>query len=220
MTSVLRIAAILLCHAAVYAQTALPVKEWKASSETPFVLYLSGDGGFNSFSTSLCTAISKAGYSITSVNARSYFWNKKTPEQTAQDVLAYLTQQLAGRKNQQVVLAGYSFGADVLPFIVNKLPGSFQKNLISVLLVAPSTSTDFEVHLSDLLGSGAKRSMDVVAETNRMNIPRTTTFFGSDDTGFPVQSVRLRNYHNEVLPGGHHFEGNAENVARTMLKYF
>ncbi len=199
---------------------ALPVKEWTATGELPFVLYLSGDGGFNSFSTNLCAALSKAGYSTTAVNSRSYFWNQKTPNQTAQDVTAYLNQQLPGRKNQQLVLVGYSFGADVLPFIVNKLPESLKKNLISVILLAPSTSTDFEVHLSDLLGSGAKRNMDVVAETNRMNLPKTTTIFGSDDTGFPVQEIKLKNYRNEVLPGGHHFEGNPDNVVKTMLKYF
>jgi type IV secretory pathway VirJ component len=53
-------------------------KRWNTTAETPFVLYISGDGGFNTFSTALCNAISKEGYSITAVNAKSYFWEKNT----------------------------------------------------------------------------------------------------------------------------------------------
>lgn len=59
----------------------LPVKEWSSTSQTPFVLYMSRDGGFNNFSTELCTAINKAGYCITAVSAKSYFRDRKTPEQ-------------------------------------------------------------------------------------------------------------------------------------------
>ena len=185
--------------APVFAQTNnLPVKEWAPSSQTPFVLYISGDGGFNDFSTELCTAINKAGYNITAINAKSYFWDKKTPEQTATDITAYLSKQFQNRKNQQLVLAGYSFGADVMPFTVNKLPDSIKKKLISVVMLAPSASTDFEIHWADMLGNNKKRSMDIVAEINRMAVKKTVTIFGSDENNFPVKDIKLKNYSNEI----------------------
>jgi type IV secretory pathway VirJ component len=198
----------------------LPVKEWSSASQTPFVLYISGDGGFNNFSTDLCAAINKAGYSITAVSARSYFRDKKTPDQTATDITAYLQKQFQNRKNQELVLAGYSFGADVLPFIVNKLPDSIKRKLISVVMLSPSTSTDFEVHWSDIFGGNKKRNMDVVAEINKMGLQKIVTLFGSDEDDFPVKDIKLRNYINENLPGGHHFDGNTEEVVKTLMKYF
>lgn len=198
----------------------LPVKEWGSASQTAFILYISGDGGFNNFSTELCTAINKAGYNITAINAKSYFWDKKTPEQTAKDITAYLGKLFQNRKNQQLVLAGYSFGADVMPFIVNKLPDSIKKKLVGIVLLSPSTSTDFEVHWSDIFGGSKKRNMDVVAEINKMNTLKTTTIFGSDEGDFPVKDIKLKNYGNENLPGGHHFDGNTGEVAKTMMKYF
>ena len=203
------------------AQTnALPVKEWSCTAETPFILYITGDGGFNNFSTDLCAAINKSGYAVTSINAKSFFWDKKTPEQTTTAILSYLTKQFNSRKNQQLVLAGFSFGADVMPFIVNRLPDTIREKLVSVVLLSPSASTDFEVHWSDIFGGNKKRSMDVVAEINKMSVPKATTIFGSDETDFPVKTIKLKNYINEILSGGHHFEGNTVEVAKTMMQHF
>ena len=60
----------------------LPTKEWITNShDKPLIFYISGDGGFNKFSTALCESFSKKGYDVCALNARSYFNNKKTPEQ-------------------------------------------------------------------------------------------------------------------------------------------
>ncbi|MET0298145.1 MAG: AcvB/VirJ family lysyl-phosphatidylglycerol hydrolase [Flavitalea sp.] len=102
------------------AQTdALPLKEWSGDAGHPMLIYISGDGGFNKFTMSLCESLNKQGYAITAINAKSYFWVKKTPQQTAASLEKYLQQQLADRKNQEWIFAGYSFGADVMPFVIN-----------------------------------------------------------------------------------------------------
>ncbi|MBS1921570.1 MAG: virulence factor family protein [Bacteroidetes bacterium] len=199
----------------------LPTKEWNAGAYNPYVLYISGDGGFNRFSTDLCTDMNKAGYGVTAINAKSYFWDKKTPEETATAIQSYLARVFKNRLNQQLVLVGYSFGADVMSFIVNRLPASMQIKLVSVILLAPSTSTDFEIHWSDIFGGHIKRSMDVVEEINKMNVARTVIILGEDDMEyFPVNKVRLKNFVSEILPGSHHFSGDTDKVAGTMMKYF
>jgi type IV secretory pathway VirJ component len=198
----------------------LPVKEWSSSSAAPVVLYITGDGGINSFSTDLCNALQQGGYSVTAVNAKSYFWDKKTPEQTVADIKNYLAPRFSKRINQQLVLVGYSFGADVMPFIVNKLPDELKSRLMSVVLLSPSTSTDFEIHLWDMFGGSKKRSMDVVAEINRMGTIKTTTIFGADEDDFPVKNITLKNYSNLYLPGGHHFGGNSVELAKIMIGRF
>ncbi len=157
----------------VFSQTGnLPVKEWTDPANKPFILYISGDGGFNNFSTGLCNELNRSGYNVTAINAKTYFWEKRTAEQSALDIASYLDKKMAGRNNQQLVLAGYSFGADVLPFIVNKLPEAMKKKLVSVVLLSPSTTTDFEIHWADIFGISKKRSIDVVAEINRMGFLR------------------------------------------------
>ena len=198
----------------------LPVKEWKSTTEKPLVLFICGDGGINAFTTGLCNTMNTEGYSIAVLNSKSYFWSKKTPEETTSDICSYLEKELQNRSKRQFILAGYSFGADIIPFIINRLPEKLKTELASVVLLSPSGSTDFEVHYSDMLGIGKKRNMDVIAEVNRMGSVKIATLFSSDDHIFPPNDIYLKNYSTETLPGGHHFEGNSNQVAYSMMKYF
>ncbi|MBS1656425.1 MAG: virulence factor family protein, partial [Bacteroidetes bacterium] len=131
----------------------------------------------------------------------------------------YLESKLNGRKNQQFILIGYSFGADVTPFIVNKFAAGIKSKLLSVILMGPSTSTDFEIHWTDILGGNKKRDMDVVAEVNNMGSQPVTIISGSDETSFPYGAIKLKKYSHEVLPGGHHFEGNTKEVVSAILRH-
>jgi len=197
----------------------LPLKEWNTSVDKPLVFYISGDGGYTSFSEGVCATINKGGYMVASLNSKSYFDDKKTPRQTTDDFVNYLNDKINKRKDQQFILIGYSFGADITPFVVNLLPDSIKKKLISVILLSPSTSTDFETHVWDKLGLKKKRSMDVVAEVNKLGTMKTAIILGNDDD-FPINSIKLKNYVHELLPGGHHYEGNTDEVAKTVMKYF
>lgn len=54
------------------------IKEWDAAThEKPLLFYISGDGGFNKFSTSLCEALNKDDFDVIALNAKSYFYDKK-----------------------------------------------------------------------------------------------------------------------------------------------
>ncbi|MBX9784293.1 MAG: virulence factor family protein [Chitinophagaceae bacterium] len=204
-----------------FAGTDFAVKEWNAAANNkkPFVFYISGDGGLNSFSTAVCQSIFEKGYNITALNAKSYFWEKKTPETSAADITAYLQKKVTAADGK-IILIGYSFGADVLPFIINKLPDATRKKISSVVLLSPSASTDFEIHWSDILGGNKKRSMSVVEEMNKLNVPKTAALFGSDEKEFPVKDIKIKNFSSFYLPGGHHFEGNTEEVSKIMVGYF
>lgn len=200
----------------VAAQSSIPLKEWTNKSDSLLVFYISGDGGMNSFSTSLCNSINQSGHNITALDAKSYFWRKKTPEKSAADVAAYIQSQPSSR---QIVLIGYSFGADVLPFIVNRLPESVLRRVRSVIMLSPSTSTDFEVKLSGMLGFGGKGSWDVAAEIGRLRSQRNVIIAGSEEKS-DYANKKNRNYSFQTLPGGHHFGDNAADVSSTIISHF
>src|SRR5258708_9728087 len=108
---------------------------------------------------------------------------------------------MTGRKNQQVVMIGYSFGADVLPFILNRLPKEFHNRILVSFLMAPSESTDFEIHWSDIFGGHTKRSMDVLTELNKLVSDNIIIISASDDGHLPLTKISLKRYTHEVLPG-------------------
>lgn len=208
-----------LLPSSLFAQN-LPVQEWSATShDKPFIFYISGDGGLNKFSTDLCIALNKAGYEVVALNARAYFWDKKTPEKTATDVNNYLSRKLTGRKNQQVVLIGYSFGADVLPFIIDRLSKSMHENLRVSFMLASSGTTDFEIHWSDIMRENIKRSMDVVSEINKLTEDNIVIVTASNEHTLNLKEISLKKYTHEILPGGHHFDGDTEEVARVLLRH-
>ena len=197
----------------------LPLKEWKGYPEKPLVLYISGDGGLNRFSLNLCDFINQSGYSVTAIDAGSYFRQKKTPEQSVLDISTYLNQQFNLRSNQDLVFIGSSFGADVLPFIINQLPLSLKNKLGTTFLISPSTSTDFETHWTDRLGFPIKRSMDVVAEINKISGKKIITIFGEDESDFPEGEIKITRHLNIILPGGHHLNGDVEKLGRTIVEF-
>lgn len=202
------------------AQDALPIKTWTGSAGKPLIFYISGDGGLNQFSTDLSVGINRKGFSTIALNARSYFWNKKPAEQASRDIAAAIEREMVAGSHKTFVVVGYSFGADVLPFVVNRFPPALRRKLQSVVLISPSVSTDLQIHLLDMLTSSSRRNMDVVSEINRMGTLKTTIFFGSDEKDFPVSKITLANHDIEILPGGHHFEGNTSDLANYVVKSF
>lgn len=198
----------------------LPIKCWEGSASKELVFYITGDGGLNKFSTALSTFINQQGYNICVLDARSYFWSRKTPQKAAADIASVITGKLPPGGGYRFSIAGYSFGADVLPFIVNNLPVSLKSQLKSVTLLSPSTTTDFQVHILDMLGAGKRRGMDVVAAISQMQSPKTVILFGSDEKDFPVDKLTPANDKVLLLPGGHHFEGNTREVAELIIANF
>jgi|SoiMethySBSTD1v2_1073268.scaffolds.fasta_scaffold18364_8 type IV secretory pathway VirJ component len=204
-------------HSAAQTTDQFPVKEWRMDNATTYIFYICGDGGLNNFSIGLCNNLNKAGYDITALNAKSYFWEKKTPEESSDNIGGYLEKLLHGKSNCRIVMVGYSFGADVMPFIISKLPGTLKNKLAGVLLISPSQYTDFEIHWLDYLGVNKKRSMDVVDGINRMNVPRTMLFFGEDESGFPAdKAVKVDTLIK--IPGGHHFDHDSRRLADILIR--
>ena len=214
------IIALLFSRTAI-AQTDLPVRLLIAPDTTkPVIFYISGDGGWNDFSTSLVAAVHAKGYTVASLNAKSYFWEKRTPEEAAAAIGNYITSVIRPKAAQPIVLVGYSFGADVVPFIVKKMPADVSGKCRAVVLLSPSSSTDFEIHISELLGWGKKRKMDVVAAVNELTDIRISAVFGDDEKEFPITEIHNHHFLYRHLPGGHHYESNMNMVAAAVIAGF
>ncbi len=198
----------------------LPVREWNASvHDKPLLFYISGDGGLNKFSTGLCESFNQKGFDVVALNSRSYFYDKKTPEETAKDISDYLSGKLAGRANSKIVFIGYSFGADVLPFVLNRLSKNIAEKVEISFIMASSGSTDFEIHWLDMLGNGKKRSLGVVSEINKLQNEKIVIITGSDDNNLDIKQISLDKYTLVVLPGGHHFDNDIDEIVQKILRY-
>lgn len=193
------------------AQNNLPTQSFNSTDATkPLLIYISGDGGMNDFSKTLVQNVNAKGYPVIAFNAKTYFWTKQSPEAAAKDIAALITQNLALYKRNEVILMGYSFGADVLPFIINKMQDNVTGKIKKVVLLSPSKTTDFEVHL--FYGSSGQ---SVPAEINKLT-KSTLVFLGSAEKDTPEASITNKLATVVKLTGDHHYNNDLKTLAENI----
>ena len=197
----------------------LPVTSVKAKTDKQdkFVLFITGDGGYNSFSQKLVASYTANGFNVIALNSFKYFWKKKAPQETANDIAGLLNTYLNEWHKQKVVICGFSFGADVTPFIYTRLPADLRAKVTMLQLISPASFTDFEIHMMDMLGSGnGIRAMNVVSEANQVDIP-VICYYGEQEPEKPLAVIKKTNFSTVILPGGHHCEKSFPEIAKNAL---
>jgi len=213
------VVALVLSFKSIAAQEQLPIKTIASSDTTkPLVFYITGDGGWTGFSDAFLQSINKAGYPVLALNARKYFWKKKTPASTAAELSQLINKYMVQWKRDSLVLAGYSFGADVTPFLYNYAGAPFTKKVKLIVLMLPYTSTDFEVHLTEMIGIATHDTYSVVNEVNKLTRP-ILFILGTEKDQFPVHTLTNKNYVVITEDGGHHFDDDAGKVATQVLNH-
>jgi type IV secretory pathway VirJ component len=197
----------------------LPINEINSNTDQqkPFILYITGDGGWNKFSQRFAQIMADNGYPIISLNAAKYFWEKKSPEQTASDLSKLIKVYMKQWNRKEVILAGYSFGADVMPFAYTRLPGGIAALVKHVVLLSPSPNADFEIHLIVLLG-GKSNGPSVPSEINKITGKSILIVLADDDKDFPLDRLTIKNYSTIKLPGGHHYDGDVISVCTAIAR--
>jgi type IV secretory pathway VirJ component len=98
------------------------------------VIY-SGDGGWRDIDKQIGEVLAAGGMPVVGVDSLRYFWRRRTPKEVARDLPAILHhfEELWGTRG--AVLVGYSFGAGVLPFAVNRLAEAERARVVQVSLL-------------------------------------------------------------------------------------
>ncbi len=198
----------------------LPLTEVPAAGETrdALVVWITGDGGFGVTDKGVTARLAERGYPVAVLNSLHYFWKPKTPEIAAQDLTRILRAYQATWKKDRFVLIGYSLGADVLPFLVNRLPTDLADRIATVVLLGPSRTAHFEFHVTDWLGNFKRKSdRQVLPEVERLKGRNILAFYGEDekDTIGPDLANGLARV--IPLPGGHRIGGRYGSVADSIL---
>lgn len=196
----------------------VPAEQANAESRQGFMaVFLSGDGGWVGLDREVGDAIAKHGIPVVGLSSLRYFWTPRTPEGTAGDMTAILRHYLDAWKKEKAILIGYSFGADVLPFVVNRLPEDLKARIDRVVLLGPSTDAQFQFHLSNWFEGASRDSVPTLPEVRRMTGQKLLCIYGKEEGESlcplldPHLAVRI------PLPGGHHFDGNYPALAEKIL---
>jgi type IV secretory pathway VirJ component len=198
----------------------LPVTTVRASApETDtLALLLTGDGGWAGLDRELAARLAERGVSTVGFNSLRYFWHARTPEEAARDVARVLEHFLTDWKKSHFVLIGYSFGADIAPFIANRLPAQLRQRLLTVSLLGIESDADFEVSVADWIPGAASHGRAVRPELAAVVAPVLCIYGEGESTTIcpAAQSGRIR---GARIGSGHHFGGDYAAIADQILAY-
>ncbi len=199
-------------------KTSLPLTFYPSADTTkPLIFYISGDGGFNKFSTSFMQSLNKEGYAVIGLDAKDYFWNKKKPQEAATAIEEAINGSNKEWKKKNIVLIGYSFGADVSPFMLTHFSAALNNKINHLILLSPSAKTDFEIHVFQMLGWGKDAGESVPAEINKILKP-VTIIVGDGENEFPFDQLTIKNKRIIKMPGGHHYDGDVDALCKQVIQ--
>jgi type IV secretory pathway VirJ component len=198
----------------------LPVQEVHAAGTSEeFALLLTGDGGWAGLDQELAARLAASGVPTVGLNSLKYFWTERSPEETARDVARVLRHYFAAWNKQRVLLVGYSFGADVLPFVVNRLPPELRQKVVSVSLLGIDANASFEVRVADWVGAdnGGPATRPELAAVTKLPV---LCIYGDGESdsicpGLPAGGAITR----EQIGKGHHFSGEYDTLAERILAF-
>jgi hypothetical protein len=199
----------------------IPVVEVPANSAKQTVtIFYSGDGGWRDLDRTVAEEMAAFNYSVVGVDVLRYFWEYKTPEQVAADLSATMAYYRKYWGTKSFVLTGYSFGADILPAIYNRLPAPDKDDVRLLVLIALGKTADFEIHVSGWLGqSGGEQT--VSPELAQIPKNKVLCIYGVDEKD---ETACTNLQHNEAnileLSGGHHFDQDYPKLTRQILDVY
>ena len=197
----------------------LPLVEVPASggiNRDEMAIIVSGDGGWAELDKSVAEGLSAAGVPTVGLNSLRYFWEPRTPEAAATDLARVITHYSAAWHRERVILVGYSFGADALPFLVNRLDASARARVANVVLLGLSTNAQFEFHVAEWVGQSSGPEYPTVPEVDRLSVP-VTCVRGAEEEGSACGLLRSPHVHVVTVGEGHHFGGDYERLATVIL---
>ena len=182
-------------------------------------VFFSGDGGWFGLEQAIADDLAESGFSTIGIDTRKYLWTRKSPDEVAADIAGLLNYYREKWKSSKYVIAGYSQGAELVPFVYNRLPEELKSNVTSIVMLSPEENTDFEVHISNMLGLGNRQNTyDVITEIKKIEKVRQIIILGeSEDSNVP-DLLKEKQIVISRIPGSHHYKGNASLIVRTLIE--
>jgi type IV secretory pathway VirJ component len=172
-----------------------------------FAVLLTGDGGWAELPRDVSDGLRAAGIPVVGLNSRRYFRHRRTPEETAHDVQRIVAYYALEWSAARVLLIGYSRGADVLPFVINRLTPDVRARVALAALLNPATETRFVVGVDDS-GDDPPHpgSLPLLPEVSTLDGVALLCLYGLSDRHALCPTLEPDRYDLLAVGHGHHFD--------------
>jgi type IV secretory pathway VirJ component len=180
-------------------------------------IILTGDGGWAGIDKEIADALSTRGIPVVGLNSLKYFWNKHTPDETTHDVERIMHYYMTAWNKKNIILIGYSFGADVLPFVGTRLSADYAQSIKLYAYLGLSKRAEFQFHASDWLGGKSTDTLPVLPEIEKLKGKNMMYFYGAEEKETVADEIDKKAVRTIMLPGGHHFGGHYDMITDSII---
>lgn len=191
----------------------LPLTEIAPSAATPaqahrVAIIITGDGGWAGLDRGVADALTADGVRVVGFSTLKFFWHKQTPDAAAQAIARVIAHYAKADASARFVLIGYSFGASLVPVVINRLPEALRQRVDRGVMISPDDAAVFEIHVGDWFGgTHHDESLPIGPEIAASKVPLTCVHGADESDSFCLKPqpalVRVVD-----LPGGHHYNGD------------
>ena len=198
----------------------LPLVEVPAADEGDMLaVFISGDGGWAAIDRGVTAELTRAGVYVVGLNSLHYFFKTKTPDVTGRDLERIVRCYTNRTGRREVVLVGYSRGAEILPFMVARLSEDVRRETRLVALLGPGQGAQFKFHVVDWWADVHRASdLPVLPEAERFvrTLP-VLCVYGADETDTVCPALEKDGAQAVALTGGHHFDGGYDQLGQIVV---
>jgi type IV secretory pathway VirJ component len=138
----------------------------------------------------------------------SYLHSKKTPEATGADLTRLLRHYTAAWHARRLLLVGYSHGANILPFMVSRLPDDLRSRIDLIALLGLEPRASFEFHFADVVADMIREdALPVLPELQKLAGMPIICVMGEGDRHSLCASLPPGLALVETRRGGHRITG-------------
>jgi type IV secretory pathway VirJ component len=188
----------------------LPIIEYPAElgPDSSLAVLLSGDGGWAAGDRAMAAELVHRGLAVVGLDVPSYLQPKKVPDIAGADLTRLLRHYSSRWHARRLVLIGYSHGADILPFMVSRLPADLRSRIDLVALLGLEPRASFDFHVADIFSQVQRDdALPVLPELMRLAGMRLLCVMGQHDRKSLCASLPPGLAQVEVQPGGHRISG-------------
>lgn len=184
-----------------------------------FAVMITGDGGWRRIDQKITDRLRAAGIPIVGFIASDYYRKRRSPDESAcalERVIRYYRIQW---RRSKVLLIGYSRGADVLPFMVSRLPRDLRESTQLIALLGLEPTIDFKYSPAWSLGAYMHKEpqFPVRPEVEKLRGQNVLCIFGAKEKDSLCHVLNPRLFKIVAEPGGHHFAGKYRDIADIIL---
>jgi type IV secretory pathway VirJ component len=199
----------------------VPLTEVKVPVGVPetgrMAVMLSGDGGWAALDRGVAAELARRGIPTVGWDSLSYFWKPRTPDEAGMDLERVLQHYTNVWQKEEVLLIGYSFGADVLAFMANRLSPEMRTRVKLVVFLGLGPGASFTFHLTDWIGGVAAGGLPVVPEVEGLTWVPRICIYGDREQDSTCPSLAGGGVQVLGIPGDHHFEDDYRGIVNRVM---